>query len=162
MSPFAVGLDLWQEGADAVDDAELVHRNHPIPVVLGQLVEQTTCGHTGVVAENMDLAKHVDRSVGRLEDRLLLGNVTDDAGDLATAFFQLGLRPPEGLGIDVRQHDLHAGLGECASHSQTHPAGAPGDESGFPCYVLHASSPAVPHTDCSLSPRRMDNFNTEV
>ena len=79
MSPLAVRLDTGKEGADAVKDAELIHREHPVPIPLVQLVEPADPPDAGVVAQHVDLAEGIDGGLGSLEDGLLLGHVADDA-----------------------------------------------------------------------------------
>ena len=68
VAAFAVGADVRQEGADAVQHAHQIDVEHPAPVVERDVVDAAGGRNAGIVADHMDVAEGLDCLLGRAID----------------------------------------------------------------------------------------------
>ncbi len=129
------------EGPDAVEQAEEVHAEHPLPVGGGALPGDPGLEHAGVVAEQVHRAEAVVRRVGEGPHLGLAAYVGADPERLGAEARRLGDRLVEGGRLDVGEHDVHPLAGGVAGEPTADPARGAGDDGDAPDEVVHQRSP---------------------
>ena len=128
-----------EEGPDAVDDAPQVDTEHPLEVLLGQVVErEPAAAHAGVVAHHVHGAEPFERRCCECVDLGLDRHVGGDADELDAGAGDLGRRPLERAAFDVGQHQPHAVAAEALGERATDARCGAGDDGDLPARVEHA------------------------
>jgi hypothetical protein len=145
----AVGDHSRQEGLDAVDHAEDVHREHPAPIRKRQLPD----GHVlqradaGVVAEHVDRPEAANRLGLQRLHRFEAGDVRRNSDRVRAGGFQLVDCAAERRLLDVGEHDAHPLGGEPPADREADPTGAAGDDGVLSGEVLHPAA-LLPIPEC--------------
>jgi hypothetical protein len=118
------------EAAHAVHHAHQVDGQDPVPVlqaVLPGRLPQRRCGHAGVVAQRVRRAEALVGGVGQTLDAGGIGHVHRHPDRLRALPLHVRQRALQRRGLDVGQHQLHAGRGKARGHRQADAAGRAGD-----------------------------------
>ena len=124
------------EGLDAVDHALEVDAEHPVPILVGGIVDRPEQVHAGIIEEKRDRAHPRLGLVGGRGEAFARGDVEPDPGHLAIV--EDGERLLDRILPDVGDHHLAALVEQHPGEAQTDAVGAAGDEGGPAREVLHA------------------------
>ena len=138
VTAFAVRLQPVDEGAYAVHHAVQVDAEHPVPVVVGHLVDAASDGDAGVVAHHVHVAETRFRRRRRRRHVVAVGYIHLQREKLGVARLELVPGGIECRLFDVGDHYLHAGRGERPRHGEADAACAAGDECSLARYLPHA------------------------
>src|SRR5690606_27161128 len=116
--PFAMRADMWQENFHAVNDPHHVNGKRPVPVALPHRAYRATCTHTGIVANDMNLAERIKRRASRLLKRGALAHIAVHALRLDLSLAEFGNCRFKVLLIDVGQHDIHTSRAKGTRHGK--------------------------------------------
>ena len=121
-------LDQRREHFHAVNHAEQVYVNAPLPVSLVVGTHGTTGSNAGIVADDVHFAEGCDCLQRGLTQRAARGDIAQYAfgADLAVLEFLHGTR--EGRLLNVGNHDLHAFAAERLCHAKTEATRPAGNE----------------------------------
>jgi hypothetical protein len=126
-SPLALAQQR-QEGLDRIDHAHDVHRQDPVPILLGQLVDRAELLDADIGAEHLAGAEFGPHRLGGGRDR---GGVCDvDLGRdrLRPAPAQLGGLRRGALAVDVQERRIRALAGEQVRHGGAQPGARSRDD----------------------------------
>jgi hypothetical protein len=137
VAAFAVGTDVRQERADAVEHAHQIDVEHPAPVVERNIVDAAAAGDPGIVADDVHVAERRKRRRGRALEACRIGHVAGHAAHIRPEIVQALDRSRQRLGLDIGEHHLHARFREGTAERETDAARAASHERGLAGKLLH-------------------------
>ena len=133
-----VGAHVGQERPQAVDDAEQVDPDDPLEVAQRQLCDrEAAAADSGVVAQQMDVAEHLERLGG---ERVHIGfeaRVGRDGEHIDTRSRDLRCGLLQHGAFDVGEHESHAFRREAICQGAPDARGGPGDDRDLSLEVVH-------------------------
>ncbi len=137
LSAISMSLNERQESANAVEHAGRIDAHSPVPIVVCRRAQPAEYTDARVVDDHVHLLEDTDGFLRRLLHPGPVGHVHIDGVHSVTCLLQVLHRFVEMRLSSIRDHDLHAGIGEGARDPQSDAAVATRDEGNLPLDILH-------------------------